>query len=78
MNKKIYLTICDELHKQGYMTDEELAKDKAYGRANFPKWVIISYCNIIKPVVLLMRRSKFVTRVVHKIVRVVWLKFALK
>lgn len=73
-----YLTICDELHDQGYLTSLELAKDKIYGRSKYPKKIIIWYCIMIKPVVLLMRRSKLFTKIIYKITRVIWLRHALK
>jgi len=72
------LSVCDELHRQGYLNDLQLAKDKAYGRKHYHKKVIIAYCIIIKPVVLLMRQSKLFTKLVYKITQSVWLKHALK
>lgn len=78
MSKRERVSICDELHAQGYLNAKELATDKAYGRKHYSKKVILAYCAIIKPVVLLMRRSKLFTKIVYRITHNVWLKHALK
>jgi hypothetical protein len=73
-----YLDVCGELHRQGYMTDEEIKKDYAYAKKTYSKKIRKIYCIIIMPVVLLMRRSKLFTEVVYWITKRIWLKRALR
>jgi len=78
MGRRKLDSVCDELHAQGYLTVKELAIDKAYGRKHYSKKLIIAYCILIKPVVLLMRRSNVFTKIVYHITWKVWLSKALK
>jgi len=55
--------ICTELHRQGYMTNEMLEKDKDYGkhvRATDPN-VFIGYIWMARPIVKQMKRSEIFT-----------------
>lgn len=58
--------ICTELYHQGYMSKEIYQKDQEYGRAlamSHPN-IMLGYCILATPVVKLMQRSDFFTRLV--------------
>lgn len=72
------LTVCHELTRQGYLTADELERDKAYGGSKYSKTSILIYRALIIPLVLLMRCSKRFTDIVYKVTHKIWLKDALK
>lgn len=67
-------TVCDELHRQGYLTKTELRKDKAYGGKRYTGTQILIYRICIIPVVLLMRVSPSFTHIIWKITHKIWLR----
>lgn len=54
--------ICTELNRQGLLSDELLAKDTAYARANLSPTVMLGYHTWAIPYVRIMRRSPAITR----------------
>lgn len=65
-------TVCHELNRQGLLSDEDLITDIKYGVNNYPKAVIGLYKIAIVPIVLLMKRSKWFTRIVFRIANRYW------
>lgn len=76
--RKKYLTVCEELAEQGYMTREELKRDLEYAGKTYSKRIRKIYSKIITPVVLLMRKSKWFTKIVYEITKRIWLNKALR
>lgn len=66
------LTVCDELHRQGYLTDEELRIDKKYGGDNYHIFLIGAYKLISPILVYVMRKSKRTTKLIHDVACKVW------
>ncbi len=68
--------ICNELHRQGYMSDEILALDEQFGK-QFRKLhpeVYLGYLTVARPVVKIMKKSKLFTVIISKI-GIPWSKF---
>lgn len=68
--------ICNELHRQGYLSDEIIKLDEAYGfqfrRYNFDAYR--GYLILARPVVNLMRKNKYITKLVS-IVAIPWARY---
>jgi hypothetical protein len=71
-------TVCDELTRQGYLSEDELERDKSYGGANYSHTLILVYRVLIVPVVALMKLSWPFTHLVYSITSKLWLSKALK
>jgi len=58
--------ICTELYRQGYMTDDMLERDEAYGRyvRRYDPYVYIGYIKLATPIVSLMKKSKVFTKLI--------------
>lgn len=58
--------ICTELHRQGYMSDEMLEKDREYGAAirSDNGSVYVGYIILAMPIVRLMKKSKLFTKLI--------------
>lgn len=72
--KKHDITVCDELYRQGYITEEEFKKDVEYGRENVSHTMLLLYKLLIIPIVYAMKYSSFVTRVVYAIADKFWFR----
>jgi len=58
--------ICTEMHRQGYMSDSMLRRDRAYGlavRINDP-YVYTGYVFLATPIVSLMQKSRLFTKLI--------------
>lgn len=56
--------ICSELHRQGYITDEELKLDSSYRIKYIDNNTYIGYLSWATMVVELMQKSKIITRII--------------
>lgn len=73
-----YIHICGELHRQGYLTNEEYKKDLSYASKTYSLTLRKIYCVLISPVVLLMRLSPCFTKCIWWLSKKIWFKHALK
>lgn len=73
MRKCLFPTVCEELKRQGFLTGKELWKDKIYGYYYVPRIIRIWYGLAIFPIAYLMRICPWITPLVYKIAKKLWL-----
>ena len=72
------MTVCAELKRQGLLSDKEYKLERAYNILYVPRILCFLYKCVIIPIVMLMRMSPGLARLVHKIARKIWIDRALR